>query len=234
MDAANSSLDPRLFTPPMGMPPVPVMAHDEDHDADDRRRRKERRAYEAASQPLDPWQRYKALSDVLDSEQDLVDLADHKARFALLIMGALNAGVFFASARAPAGTLSGAGLGHWVGGALLVYAISALYFFVQAIEALRPRGKAGARPLPPEATPDVPMGVRFYHDILARSLDEYQRLWSQLRVDNLNAELCGQIHVVAGINRAKYAALRRLYTGLKVMTVQAAVVLFGLMLVLRV
>ena len=228
---AKTSLDPLLYTPAAGMPPIPVAPMDEE---DSRRRRKEKKALEAATLPLDGWQRYKALSDVLDAEQDLVDLADHKARFALLIMGALNAGVFLASARAPAGTLSGAGLGRWVGVALAMYAVSALYFFVQAIEALRPRGKAGPRPLPAEPLPDVPLGVRFYHDILARSLEEYQKLWGTLRVDNLNAELCLQIHVVAAINRAKYAALRRLYAGLKIMTTLAAVVLFGLMLVLRV
>ncbi len=235
MDTTNTSLDPRLFTPPMGMPPVPTALHEEDdNDADQKRRRKERRAFDSVNQPLDPWQRYKALSDVFDSEQDLVDLADHKARFALMIMGAINAGVFLASARAPTGTLSGAGLGRWVGAALVAYAASALYFFVQSIEALRPRGKAGSRPLPADCQPDTAMGVRFYHDILARPFEEYQKMWGTLRVDNLNAELCGQIHVLAGINRAKYAALRRLYTGLKVMTVMAAVVLFGLLLLLRI
>lgn len=216
----------------MGLPPISLTPPDEEEE-ESRRRKKERKAHEAANLPLDGWQRYKALSDVLDSEQDLVDLADHKARFALMIMGAINAGVFLASARAPAGTLSSAGLGHWVGAALVAYAATALYFFVQAIEALRPRGKAGSRPLPLDPVHDVPMGVRFYHDILARSAEEYRHVWNTLRVDNLNAELCGQIHVVAGINKAKYAALRRLYTGLKMMTSLAAAVLLGLLMLLR-
>jgi hypothetical protein len=222
--------DPRAFTPSMGLS-IPLPAPEDEEEA--RRRKKERKAYEAATQPLDPWQRYKALTDVLDAEQDLVDLADHKARFALIIMGALNAGVFFSSARAPAGTLTGDGLGKLVGIGVLIYAASALYFFVQAIEALRPRGKASNRPLPREPLPDLALGMRFYPDILERTREQYQELWNSLRVDNLNAELCQQVHAVARINKEKYAALRRLYVGLKTLTVQAAIVLLGLLLVLR-
>jgi hypothetical protein len=231
MDSTKPTLDPRLFTPPMGMAIQTSPQSDDDEEA--KRRRKEKKALDAATQPLDPWQRYKALSDVLDAGQDMIDLADHKARFALLIMGALNAGVFLASARAPAGSFFGSELGRLVGVGLLAYAVSALYFFAQAIEALRPRGKPGMRPLPTEPIPDVSLGMRFYHDILERSADEYQRLWSVLKVDNLNAEISGQVHVVAEINRDKYAALRRLYTGLKVMTVLAAAFLLGLLVLIN-
>src|SRR5687768_3464296 len=56
--------------------------------------KKERRFLKDAHRPLESWERYRALTDVLDEAIDLVDLADHKARFALVIMGALNALLF--------------------------------------------------------------------------------------------------------------------------------------------
>ena len=40
---------------------------------------------------LEPWERYRALVDVLDSYTDLLEQADRKTRFALIIMGLLNA-----------------------------------------------------------------------------------------------------------------------------------------------
>ncbi|HEY7508671.1 MAG TPA: hypothetical protein VIG50_00375, partial [Vicinamibacteria bacterium] len=48
--------------------------------------KKERRFLKDAHRPLESWERYRALTDVLDEAIDLVDLADHKARFALVIM----------------------------------------------------------------------------------------------------------------------------------------------------
>lgn len=40
---------------------------------------------------LEPWERYRALDDTLDHMRDVSDMGDQKARFALIIMGALNA-----------------------------------------------------------------------------------------------------------------------------------------------
>jgi hypothetical protein len=36
---------------------------------------------------LDPWERYRALVDALDSYSDLSEQGDRKTRFALIIMG---------------------------------------------------------------------------------------------------------------------------------------------------
>src|SRR3970282_1375825 len=52
--------------------------------------KKERKQLKDAHRPLDSWERYRALTDALDEALELVDLADHKARFALIIAGALN------------------------------------------------------------------------------------------------------------------------------------------------
>src|SRR5262245_19196012 len=40
---------------------------------------------------LDPWERYRALNDLLDTYVDMIEIADRKTRFSLIILGALNA-----------------------------------------------------------------------------------------------------------------------------------------------
>lgn len=198
-------------------------------ESDAKRRRKEQRLREQADRPLDPFTRYKALVDALKEEQDIVEMADKKARFALIIMSALNAGILIIASRAPlqeslrGGLLGGAAVGLVAG-----YAACALYFFVQAIEALRPRG--GSMPSVGPLAPGEPANLRFYRAVRARTLSEYQRLWEEVRIDQLNAELAAQMHVVAGIAIEKYAALTRLYAGLKLMTGLVAVILLDLAL----
>jgi hypothetical protein len=193
-----------------------------------KRRRKEAKAHEQAERPLDPYMRYKALQDTLDSEQDMVELADKKARFALVIMGALNAATLLLASRGGAGSaVTSSPLGMASGVVLGAYASAALYYFVQAIETLRPRG---GPPGPPPALPTDPalggsMRVRYHQDIIRRTRDEYFALWGEIRIENLNAEIAAQVHIVASINRQKYAALTRLYGGLKVLTVIVAVLL---------
>src|SRR5437868_11915883 len=111
-DASQRTLDPRLYTPPLGNPSIGAGHRDAEEDkAESKRRKKERKLLKEAARPLDPWQRYKALSDTLDAEQDLVDLADHKARFALIILGALNAAIIIGATKAPANTISTSGFG---------------------------------------------------------------------------------------------------------------------------
>lgn len=206
-----------------------VPEHDAGEDAEAKRRRKEQKLREQADHPLDPFTRYKALIDSLKEEQDIVEMADKKARFALVIMSALNAGILIIASRAPLQvSLRGGILGSAAIGLLAVYAACALYFFVQAIEALRPRA-GGLPPIGP-LVPGQPANVRFYRAVHARPLAEYQRVWNELRIDQLNAELAAQMHVVAGIAIQKYAALTRLYVGLKLMTGLVAVILLDLAL----
>ena len=54
-------------------------------------RRKLRLARLLETRTLEPWERYRALDDTLDHMRDVSDMGDQKARFALIIMGALNA-----------------------------------------------------------------------------------------------------------------------------------------------
>ena len=64
-------------------------------DDDPKRRKKEAKLLAEQARSLDPWERYRTLVDALEEAMDLVELADRKARFALVIMGALNIAFFF-------------------------------------------------------------------------------------------------------------------------------------------
>jgi len=189
--------------------------------------KKQKKALKDAHRPLESWERYRALTDALDEALDLVDLGDHKARFALIIAGALN--VFLYALGASTDIFDNVPE-HWRFAAAIMaglYAVLAIYNLIQAIESLRPR----------RATPYVhysadtggfeeyPLGLRFYEDILSRDMEAYRRAWREVRVGQLNNEVAVQLHALAAINRAKFAALDRLYRGLQLMTVFAVVLL---------
>src|SRR5512145_2105073 len=109
---------------------------EEESKADRRRRKDAERLLE--TRLLDPWERYRALADHVDHLLDVTELADRKTRFALVILGALNAVNVLIALRAP--QIDADGLNHtfiqvYVAG----YVLISLYFFVYAIMALRPR-----------------------------------------------------------------------------------------------
>src|SRR5687767_1110114 len=90
---------PSAPPPQTARAPVPPAIAPTDGTRDDRKpqgklSKKQRKLLKDAHRPMDSWERYRALRDILDEAIDLVDLADHKARFALIIMGALNALMF--------------------------------------------------------------------------------------------------------------------------------------------
>jgi hypothetical protein len=177
---------------------------------------------EDAHRPLDSWERYRALCDALKEANDLVDLADHKARFALVIMGALNAVLFIVATRGQFASAVPPAVQAWLGAGLVIYALVAAYFFLQAIEALRPRRFETRQPVSGGAGEDTPPGLRFYADVLVRDPAAYAAAWQGVNIGQLNAEVARQIYAVSRINDAKYAALRRLYSGLRAMTLAGA------------
>ena len=164
-----------------------------------------------AHRPLSPWERYRALNDAYDLQQELIDLGDHKARFALVIMTGLNAVAILMVLRSDALLSLPRALRPWIGGYVALYGVAALYFFFQAIESLKPRIYMGG------ADREL-LGVRFFDGILRRDEDEYRRTWSDVRVDQLSEEIAEQVHILSRINREKYTALYKLYLGLQVLT----------------
>jgi hypothetical protein len=168
-----------------------------------------------AHRPLDPKERYRALNDVFDMQQDLIDLGDKKARFALVIMGGLNAVAFFLLVRGDGLSSVPIALRPWLAVYVGLYGVAALYFFFQAIESLKPR-------IYSQSSDKDLLGLRFFEGILGRSEDDYRATWQAARMDQLAEEIAEQIHSLSRINEEKYAALRRLYLGLQVMTILTA------------
>jgi hypothetical protein len=200
-------------------------------DKDLKRREKEARRLESENGPLEPAFRYKALLNAVEAGQDLIELADRKARFALVIISVLNAVALVLVVRGGDAIIPREGA--W-GAVLLVeltvYVAVTVYYIFQAIEALRPRGttssdaagntaaSAARAALPARPTPGESARVLFHSDVVQRDPATYRGLWAELRMDNLNVELADQLHTVSRINQTKYAALARLYTGVQLMT----------------
>lgn len=189
----------------------------------EKKRKKEEKLAADACRELDAWERYRALLDALDEGHQLVELADRKARFALVIMGALNVVAFLLASRVEVVDLVPARYRYLLGIYVLTYASVAVYFFLQAIEALRPRRFKPRLEYPGPAGPEqFPAGIRYYEDVVLRDVEAHRRAWRDVRVGQLSAEVAVQTHVLARINLDKYTALRRLYAGLRVMTLLAA------------
>jgi hypothetical protein len=194
-----------------------------------RRRRREEKRREDAHRPLDAWERYRALNDAMDEAYELVDIANREARFALILMGGLNAVFFLIATRPELGRAIPEGARTWMGIGLVFYAFVSLYFFLQAVETLRPRR---CRPQLPPPTPDTagdhPLGIRYYEDVIRRDAVRHLAVWREVRIGQLNAELALQVHSLSLKNEAKYAALRRLYGGLRLISLLVAAFLFAL------
>ena len=198
-------------------------------DDDLRRRKKEAKLLAESTRSPDAWERYRTLVDALEEANDLVELADRKARFALLIMGALNVAFFFLVTRTELIDVLPPWLRPFLGFYLLSYAGVALFFFLQAIETLRPRRFRPHLTYPGEAGLEhYPGGLRYYEDVVLRDLEAYRRAWREVRFGQLNAELAVQNHVMARINNDKFRSLRRLYGGLRALTILAGGLLAAL------
>jgi hypothetical protein len=185
-----------------------------DEDLESRRRRKEAKLLAEASRSLDPWERYRALVDAFEQGVDLAETADRKVRFAMVVMASLNIGVFALTTRPEL-----LGLGHlplrgWLGAFLLAYAVVAVYFFVQATDALRPRP---AKAPGAGAASVAASRLRQLERVVAQDVAEYARGWREVRFDQLHNELALQNHRLSQVNEEKYAALGRLYGGLRVL-----------------
>lgn len=230
--AANSGqgAPPGAESPGPAAPPTPELVPVDKSDALKGARKlgkKQKKLLKDTHRPLDSWEKYRALTDALDEALELVDLGDHKARFALIIAGALNVFLFALGAstdvfdnipqafRMAVATLAG------------LYAVLAIYVLIQAIESLRPRR---AQPYVHYSADtggyeEYPLGIRFYEDVLGRDMEAYRQAWRDVRIGQLNNEVAVQLHAISAIIRAKYAALDRLYRGLQLMVVFAVVLL---------
>jgi hypothetical protein len=199
-------------------------------EVEERLRKKELRRQLEATRPLDSWERYRALNDATDEAYDRIDISNREARFALIVMGGLNALLFVVATRSDLPQQL-TPVGRTVFSvAIALYALLAAYFLFQAIELLRPRRFHPHPHLPPVSEDsDAPLGIRYYEDVVARDVDGHLQAWREVRIGQLNAELAIQLHSLCLSNQAKHVALRRLYGGLRAITllVSLAAALFA-------
>ena len=188
-----------------GASPVEVPVDDVDDVDDDRR-------------PLDSRERYRALNAAMGEAHELTDLNNREGRFALILMSGLNAVVLVAGTRNDITKLLKPETVPVAIGLFAVYVVVALYFMLQAVDALRPghfRPRLGSWP---KERSDYPKGVRYFEDVIARDAEAYWRAWREVTMEQLSAELAVQVHSLCVKNNVKRIALRRLYAGLRVMT----------------
>lgn len=224
MDPRIVDVDSSLPNPfPSEGPAAPAGSAQEPH----LRKKDLKRLYDP-TRPLDSWERYRALSDAMDEAYEVTDISNREARFALIVMGILNAFVVISASRPEVVNALDSSQRIGAAGLLGVYAFTAVYFLFQAIEALRP-GKF--RPELNEwqpASDDFPRGVRYFEDVIARDVQSHWRAWCDVQMNQLNAELAVQHHSMCYRSNIKRMALHRLFAGLRVMTllVVALMVLF--------
>ena len=209
--------------------PIPFKPEKSDKDADKAERaEKARLKLEAEHGLLGPADRYKALVNAVKASQDLIDLGDKKARFALVIMSVLNAVAVLLVVRGGDALIPKVGgFALLIGFEFVAYAVITVYYISQAISALRPRRvpSPSLNTLPATVKPQVSMRVLFYADVLARDREGFRAVWHELRMDNLTTELADQLYTLSWISGQKYKALDRLYFGLTVMTVMLAMLI---------
>ena len=217
-------LQPALGGAPL---PQPITGDQDDKQARKQRRRELKRRQDA-ERPPDSVERWRILSELVNEGRQVVELADHKARYALVVMGVLNAGVFYLISRAHlVGDLPPA-VKPWMIGFLLVYAALTFLFVWHAVDCLRPRRLHYAdetSAVPSGRESHAPRGLLYWEAIAACELAAYQRAWSGARMEALNAEVVVIAHHLARLIRCKYVALGRLYAGLAALIALAAALL---------
>ena len=171
----------------------------------ERRQRKEAMRT-AEDRVLDPWERYRAVSDHCDRLHDMTELYDRKTRFALIILGTLNAMNALLVTKGDLKHLLHIppSLTLYIG----CYALISVVLLWQAIAALSPAAAYG------EPTDDP--------------LDDYCESWKRMQVGDLNRQLATASYGLAQTNAAKLAAVARLYSGLKVLAVLTALLILAL------
>ena len=194
-------------------------------------KRKDREELEAAEtdtlRPPDAWERFRILLESVDQGRRITEMADHKARYALVLIGLVNAAVILLGTRSDFLEGSPGWLDPWLHALLIPYIGATFAALGFAIACLRPH----ALQTSPSGTdrPSGPgqqaQGVLFWEGIVRRNLEHYQRTWDSVTMGQLNAELVVVAHALAVVNRTKFVAVRRMYIALVLVIALAAFLL---------
>jgi hypothetical protein len=110
------------------------------------------------------------------------------------------------------------GSGPWLAAYSALYAFVSLYFFSQAIDALRPREPRLHREATSGHGAHSPRRLRSMAHVALQGPDEHYELWTNAQVGQLSKEVAYQAQALARINVEKYRALARVYNGLIALT----------------
>ena len=186
-----------------------------------KQRKREAKLRRDATRPPRSLERWRILTDVVDEGRRVVEMADHKARYALVVMGALNAGVFLVLSRAHLLSDLPPVLKPWLIGALVAYAGLSCLFVYHAIDCIRPRWLRDAVGPGGDGSPK-PLGLLYWESIGRYEEKAYRSAWDTVRMDQLTGEAVVISHHLALLIGHKYRALDRLYRGLAVLVILAA------------
>ena len=192
-----------------------------------KRQKRDARLRHDAERPPNSFERYRILAEIIDEGRKVIDLADHKARYAMVVIGVLNTGVFFLLSRAHLVLSLPSNVTPWLIGVLVAYAGLTFRFVFHAVDTLRPRQMraTGLAPDGGQAGHHGALGLLHWETVAQYELGSYRRAWSTVRMEELNAELVLIEHHLSRLIRAKFLALGRLYRGLGLLLVLAGVLL---------
>lgn len=212
----------------LGGAPLSEPAGPNEHDKALRKRlKREAKLRRDAARPPDSFERFRMLAELVKEGRQIIDLADHRARYALVVIGVLNAVVFLLMTRGQPLESIELGVRPWLLGGIAAYAVVTFVFLYYVVDCLRPRqmrysqfmatNEQGAE----SGLPHGPRGLLYWETIASYDLSAYRRAWSAVRMEQLDAEVVVIAHKQARLIREKYTLLGRLYTGLAVLIVLA-------------
>ena len=187
----------------------------------DRKKETDELAEDASRQP-DAWERFRILVESADQGRKITEIADHKARYALVLIGLVNAAVILLGTRSDFMRGSPTWLTPWLHALLIPYIVATFAALWFAIACLRPQA---LELTDAEGQTHPPLGLLFWEGIVRRKLADYKKAWDGVTMGQLNAELVIVAHKLGEINRKKYTALRRMYLALVILLGLAATVL---------
>jgi hypothetical protein len=187
--------------------------------------RRERKLLHQRERGVSAREQGKHLWEAVNQGRRVIELADHKARYALVVMGVVNAGLLILVTRSSHFIpLVPAHIRPLLSLLIIPFLLVSLVFLVDSYNSLRPRP-----PLPimeQSAPASVNSGrLLFWDRVLAASLLEYQHAWRKVEQGELNDELAAMAYALAQGIRAKYRALHRLFIELLIIILLAALIL---------
>ena len=189
--------------------------------------KRDRKLARVRHSPLDPRELGRNLWEVVNQGRRLIELADHKARYALVVMGVVNASVFMLATRSEHFVqLVPPAFRPFFSFLVLPFGLMTVVFLVDAYNSLRPRPPAlSSHTELLEDWESRPVGLVFWGTLLTHSVEHYQRAWETVHRGQLNNELAAMAYTLASSVREKYRSLHRLYIELLIIILLAAVIL---------